>query len=165
MSKQPVNGKYISPDTDIDHDTDIDREEEMTSTERIDKLTESVTILAQELTKLAAKNELEQQQSREIMHRIANSLDKPPKNGVGDWIKYGISLAIVIVGWAFSGFVVIKNTETELRVSNAVREERDKGFVNTIEDFKKNVYRDLALADERYRQLSIDMETLKKKGR
>lgn len=149
---QKSNGKYH------EH-KDPDKESSMAPPRKAD--IDDVLEILKELSHDRVQRELERQQEREIFHRIADNLDKAKAGG--GWLQYAISLALVVAGWIYSGVVVVKNTESELKVSSAVADERYKNLQSSFEEFKKDMSRTTALLDERARSLEIAMKALERR--
>lgn len=79
--------------------------------------------------------------------------------GFGAWGRTFATMAVVLVGWVFTALYIGKTTETEIRVSNARLEEQLKQTREDFLEYRKTTERELKLADERYRQISIMLES------
>jgi len=107
---------------------------------------------------------------REMVHQLAASatlnahsapqvqVQTAPMNGVGAWGRMLITIAVMIVSWVFTALYIAKTTETEIRVSNAILTEQLKQVRLDFDEYRRTTDRDLKLADERYRQMSIAVE-------
>lgn len=96
----------------------------------------------------------------DALERIEKALDRQSNsNGLGAWGRTFATMAVVLIGWIFSALYIAKTTETEIRVSNARMEEQLKQTREDFLEYRKNTERELKLADERYRQISIMLES------
>lgn len=81
------------------------------------------------------------------------------RGGLGAWGRTALGLSVVVIGWIFSVLYIAKSVETEIRVSNAVQAEQLRETREQFSEFRRESNRDMKLADERYRQLSIALES------
>lgn len=154
MHAQKTNGAYADPIPDEERTMPPTRRED----DRLEDVLRALERIAEDSNKRAAKDELADAQSREILHRLANSLESK-KNGNGSqWIQYGISLALVIAGWVYSGVYVAKTTETEIRVANAVINERLETVRKEFDDYKRFAETERKVQGEKLNQVSIALE-------
>jgi len=80
-------------------------------------------------------------------------------NGPGAWGRTFITIAVVFLGWVFTALYIAKTTEGEIRVSNAVLTEQLRETRENFIEYRKVTEMKLALSDERYRQISISLES------
>lgn len=84
----------------------------------------------------------------------------PVTNGaMGAWSRTFVTIAVVFIGWIFTSLYIAKTTETEIRVSNAILTEQLRETREKLDEYRKETSLKIALADERYRQISIAMES------
>lgn len=107
---------------------------------------------------------------RETLHQVSASVMLLSKlqageartvhgNGFSAWGRTFVTIAVVLVGWIFTALYIAKTTETEIRVSNAILTEQLRETRENFNEYRKSTERDLKLADERFRQISIALES------
>lgn len=89
--------------------------------------------------------------------RLSAADEKKP-NFTSTWGPAILALILVIAGWIFNGLYIAKSTEAEIRVANAVTEEKLKQIESAFSEFKHNAEVDRKVSDERLRQMSIVLE-------
>jgi hypothetical protein len=113
---------------------------------------------------------------REMVHQLAASATlnarsapqvqvqtQPPSNGMSAWARTFVTIAVVLIGWIFTALYIAKSTETEIRVSNAILTEQLKQTRLDFDEYRRITDRDMKLADERYRQMSIDVKSMQQR--
>lgn len=94
----------------------------------------------------------------QIAEEIASRLTQPSGSS-GAWSRTFVTIAVVMIGWIFTALYIAKTTETEIRVSNAILTEQLKETREQFIEYKRATERDLRVADEHYRELSIAVQS------
>ena len=94
------------------------------------------------------------------LERIERALERLPgsKNDLGAWGRTLATMLVVLVGWFFSALYIAKDTEKDIAMRNAVLTTQLEQTRHEFEKYRDATDRDMKLLDERFRQISIQLE-------